>query len=105
MWFLSRLFHQNPALQPRRLTDRRAKRHPRDRRPLQLEVLEDRLSPAVLTVNTTADNTTDTSVLTLRDAITLANSAGDPTALGQSSMPAGWASQIDTTNPFGSSDT
>jgi hypothetical protein len=72
---------------------------------LQLEVLEDRLSPAVLTVNTTADNTTDTSVLTLRDAITLANSAGDPTALGQSSMPAGWASQIDTTNPFGSSDT
>jgi hypothetical protein len=71
---------------------------------LQLERLEDRMAPAVLAVNTTADNITDTSVLTLRDAITLINSGGDPTALGQSSMPAGWASQINTTNPFGSND-
>jgi hypothetical protein len=67
--------------------------------------LEDRLAPATISVNTTADNTSDTSVLTLRDAITLVNNAGDPTSLGQSSMPAGWASQIDTTNPFGSNDT
>jgi hypothetical protein len=78
MWFFSIPFHRNSALEPRRRTERRAERHPRHRRPLQLEVLEHRLSPAVLTVNTTADNTTDTSVLTLRDAITLANSAGDP---------------------------
>jgi hypothetical protein len=70
-----------------------------------LELLEDRLAPATLTVNTTADNTTDTSVLTLRDAITLVNNAGNPTSLGQSSMPTGWAAQINTTNPFGTNDT
>ncbi|HEY7423917.1 MAG TPA: hypothetical protein VH682_06695, partial [Gemmataceae bacterium] len=63
---------------------------------LCLEVLEDRLAPAVLTVNSLSDNTSDTSVLTLRDAITLVNNAGNPASLGQSSMPAGWASQIDT---------
>jgi hypothetical protein len=56
-------------------------------------------------VNTTADNTTDTSVLTLRDAITLVNNGGNPASLGQASMPAGWSAQIDTTNPFGSEDT
>jgi hypothetical protein len=71
---------------------------------LTLEWLEDRLAPATLTVNTTADNTTDISVLTLRDAITLVNNAGNPVSLGQSSMPAGWAAQINTTNPFGSND-
>src|SRR5262249_60624381 len=73
-------------------------------RTLHLERLEARLAPATLWVNTTADNTTDTSVLTLRDAITLVNNAGDPASLVQSSMPSGWASQIDTTNPFGTSD-
>ena len=57
---------------------------------LLLEVLEDRSTPAVLTVNTAADNTTDTSALTLRDAITLVNNGGNPTSLGQTSMPAGW---------------
>jgi hypothetical protein len=67
--------------------------------------LEGRLAPATLTVNTTADNTTDTSVLTLRDAITLVNSGGDPTSLGLPSMPAGWAAQINTGNPFGTNDT
>jgi hypothetical protein len=79
----------------------------RPRRPYQprVESLEARLAPAVLKVDTTADNITDTSVLTLRDAISLVNSGGDPTPLGQSSMPAGWASQIDITNPFGSNDT
>src|SRR5262249_43948350 len=51
-------------------------------------------STAILTVNSTADNSSDTTVLTLRDAITLTNSGGDPSSLGQSSMPAGWASQI-----------
>jgi hypothetical protein len=59
-----------------------------------LEVLEGRLAPATLTVNSAADNTSDTSVLTLRDAITLVNSGGNPASLGQTSMPAGWQSQI-----------
>src|SRR5262249_18504974 len=72
---------------------------------LSLEPLETRLAPAILTVNTTADNTTDTSVLTLRDAITLVNHAGNPASLGQSTMSAGWAAQINTTSPFGSNDT
>jgi hypothetical protein len=84
------------------------RKHRPFRRPahkLTLERLEDRFAPATLTVNTTADNTTDTSVLTLRDAITLVNHAGDPTSLGQSSMPSGWAAQINTTSPFGSNDT
>jgi hypothetical protein len=83
----------------------RAQRSARDRRRVRplLEALEDRLSPAVLVVNSDADNTTDTTVLTLRDALTLVNNGGAPTALGQSSMPAGWASQISGT--FGSSDT
>src|SRR5262249_57836874 len=58
---------------------------------------------ATLTVNTLADNTTDTSVLTLRDAVLLVNNGGDPTALGQSSMPGGWTSQI--AGSFGSNDT
>src|SRR5262249_10080795 len=42
-----------------------------------LETLEDRLAPAVLTVNSTADNTTDTSVLTLREAIAIVNTSPD----------------------------
>src|SRR5262249_51378857 len=72
---------------------------------LSLECLEDRLAPAVLTVNTAADNTSYTSGRTLGEAIPLVNNAGDPASLGQSSMPAGWAAQIDTTSPFGSTDT
>jgi hypothetical protein len=80
-------------------------RRPAHVRPL-LERLEDRTAPAVLTVNTLADNTTDTSVLTLRDAVTLVNHGGDPSSLGQSSMPSGWAAQIDTSSGgFGSNDT
>ena len=59
-----------------------------------VECLENRLAPATLTVNSLADNTTDTSHLTLRDAITLVNHSGDPSTLGQSTMPAGWAGQI-----------
>src|SRR5438876_11797734 len=67
-----------------------------------LEALEDRLAPAALTVNSLADNITDTSVLTLRDAIVLVDNGGNPASLGQSSMPSGWASQI--SGPFGSND-
>jgi hypothetical protein len=67
-----------------------------------LEALEDRLSPAVLIVNSAADNTTDTIVLTLRDALTLVNSGGNPASLGQASVPSGWASQI--SGIFGNND-
>jgi len=74
--------------------------------PLLLERLEERALLSVLTVNTVADNTSDTSVLTLRDAITLVNNGGDPTALGQPTMPAGWAAQIDSSaGGFGTNDT
>jgi hypothetical protein len=60
-----------------------------------LEPLEGRVAPAVLTVNSVADGPApDPTVLTLREAVQLVNSGGDPTSLGQSSMPAGWASQI-----------
>jgi hypothetical protein len=75
-----------------------------NRRPrLFLELLESRLAPALLTVNSLADNTADTSVLTLRDAIGLVNNAGDPTSLGQVSMPGGWSAQV--AGSFGSNDT
>jgi Bacterial Ig-like domain (group 3)/RTX calcium-binding nonapeptide repeat (4 copies)/NHL repeat len=69
----------------------------------RIELLEDRLVPATLTVNSLLDNITDTSVLTLRDAVALVNSSGNQASLGQSSMPAGWASQI--SGSFGSNDT
>src|SRR5579862_2354739 len=38
-----------------------------------LEALEERLAPAVLTVNSTADNTTSDSALTLREAVAVVN--------------------------------
>ena len=70
---------------------------------LALEVLEDRLVPATLTVNTLADTITDTSHLSLRDAIALVNFNGNPGSLNQLSMPSGWSSQI--TGTFGQNDT
>lgn len=42
-------------------------------RKLLLELLEDRLAPAILTVNTTADDNVRDAVLTLRESILLAN--------------------------------
>ncbi len=85
-------------------TSRRGKtRQPSRRRHVpSLEILEDRLAPATLTVNTKDDNASDTSVLTLREAVTLVNNGGNSNSLGQSSMPAGWASQI--TGAFGAND-
>ena len=68
-----------------------------------LERLEDRLRTATLLVNSFADNITDTSHLTLRNAITLVNNGGKPASLGQSGMPVGWASQI--SGKFGDHDT
>ena len=40
---------------------------------LTMEILEDRFAPAVITVNTTADNTTADSALTIREAVLLTN--------------------------------
>src|SRR5947209_436878 len=84
-------------------------RHPRPapRRTLPckllIELLEDRVVPATLTVNSLAGNITDTSHLTLREAVTLVDHSGDPSSLGQGSMPGGWSSQI--TGTFGTNDT
>jgi hypothetical protein len=89
---------------------RRSRRRPgfgaRRRFRFEWERVEERTLLSVLTVNTVDDNTTDTSVLTLRDAITLVNTVGDPTSLGQPTMPAGWAAQIDNSGGgFGTNDT
>ena len=47
---------------------------------LRAELLEDRLVPAILTVNSIADNTTDTNFLTLREAILASEGRYAPTA-------------------------
>ena len=69
------------------------------------------MAPATLTVNTTADNTSNTTVPeALRDAITLANRqrrsnsqlAAGPIHDARQKLGGG---QINTTNPFGTSDT
>src|SRR5262245_9625032 len=54
---------------------------------LAVEALEDRAVPAILTVNSTADDTTaGDGLVTLREAILAANSASDvKTDLGQTS--------------------
>jgi CSLREA domain-containing protein len=41
---------------------------------LQLEILEDRLAPATLTVNTLADEATADTTLSLREAVGVVNS-------------------------------
>src|SRR5262245_24235006 len=68
-----------------------------------VEALEDRLAPATLTVNSTADNTTADTSLTLREAVLLVNTNGNATtALGRS-LTAGEKAQVKGT--FGRSDT
>jgi hypothetical protein len=93
----------------RRLFDRKPRTNckaPARYRPA-FETLEDRLAPASLTVNTLDDNTTDTSVLTLREAITLVNSGGNLSSLGLSTMPPAWVQQPNPliTGTFGTGDT
>lgn len=54
---------------------------------IKLEQLEDKLSPAILTVNSLLDNTTaGDGLVTLREAINAANNAGTVTDLGRSLM-------------------
>ncbi|HLN29351.1 MAG TPA: hypothetical protein VK395_16500, partial [Gemmataceae bacterium] len=103
--WLPRCLAQQSAV---RRSERRHKAGAR-RRPSQLTVmvLEDRLAPAVLTVNSLADApiSGDSSTLTLREAIALVNTGGTATDASGASLSAAKSSQIDTTQPFGTKDT
>jgi hypothetical protein len=69
----------------------------------QVDVLEDRLAPATLVVNTTGDNTTSDSYLTVREAILLVDNGGNANAALGRSLTAGEVGQI--SGPFGNNDT
>src|SRR5262249_52965685 len=79
---------------PSRVSVERGKPKARPAARPALELLEDRWTPAVLTVNSLADNITDTSHLTLREAVSLVNNLGDPAPPRPSRLPSGWSSQI-----------
>jgi hypothetical protein len=66
----------------------------------RLEILEGRLAPAVLTVNTPMDQTNAGNSLSLREAI---NVVDDPTIYSTLSM--GEQHQIDLSSPLGTNDT
>ncbi len=68
--------------------------------------LEDRLAPAVLTVNSLADGpiTAIGSTLTLREAVALIDTDGRATDSAGNSLLSAKASQINTSSPFGSND-
>jgi hypothetical protein len=68
-----------------------------------LEVLEDRLAPANLTVNSVADNTTADTSLTLREAVLLVDAGGNATTAVGRALTTGESGQI--TGTFGSNDT
>jgi hypothetical protein len=86
---------------------RRAGRNARPRFRPRLEVLEGRLAPAVLTVNSVDDTVSSTtSTLDLREAILLVNSGGRATDSSNNSLSAVKGSQIDTSSgDFGTNDT
>jgi hypothetical protein len=69
--------------------------------------LEDRLAPALLTVNSLADALISgtSSTLTLREAVALINSGGTVTDSIGSSLAIAKAGQIETSHPFGLMDT
>ena len=75
------------SLEARRLLSRVRLRQPQRRTRLAVELLEDRLAPAILTVNSTADtaNATD-PYLSLREAIDIVDSATLPTGLSSQIM-------------------
>src|SRR5262245_15872705 len=81
---------------------RPARLGPRRRASLALEGLEDRLAPATLTVTSPADTTTADDVLTLREAVLLANAAGDATAALGHALTAAEAAQV--SGSFGPQD-
>ncbi len=72
-----------------------------------LTILEDRLVPALLTVNSLADGpvSADSSTLTLREAIALIDTGGTAADSSGHGLAASKATQIDVSSPFGSNDT
>jgi hypothetical protein len=74
------------------------------RRPI-LEHLEDRLAPATLTVNSTDDNITDTTVMTLRAAVNLIDSGGTSVAAPGAPAVAPADAQTVFTGSYGTGDT
>ncbi|HLN26111.1 MAG TPA: right-handed parallel beta-helix repeat-containing protein [Gemmataceae bacterium] len=74
---------------------------------LTVTILEDRLAPAVLTVNSLADApiSGSSSTLTLREAIALVDTGGTATDASGASLSAAKSIQIETTQPFGTLDT
>jgi hypothetical protein len=95
---------------------RPARRRPAFRRPSfrpcqqaggkpMLEALEDRLAPATLTVNSTADNITDTTVMTLRAAVNLIDSGGASAAAPGVPAVAPAGAQTVFTGSYGTGDT
>src|SRR5262245_25311081 len=95
--WLRKLFARKPGRAPGGSRQAPARCRP------QLEALEDRLAPATLTVNSTADNTTADTSLTLREAVLLVNAGGDATTALGGALTAEEAGQI--TGMFGSNDT
>jgi hypothetical protein len=95
------------ATRERTLVHRRGKRHKAVPPRLNLERLEDRTAPAVLTVNSTADTVSGTTAtLDLREAILLVNSGGTATDSNNVSLAPAKAAHIDTSSGgFGTNDT
>src|SRR4051794_3220884 len=62
-----------------------------------LEVLEGRLAPAVLTVNSVADNTSQDTLLTLREAVQVVNGTlGRTLTAGENAQMSGTLGSNDT---------
>ena len=72
---------------------------------LRLEPLEDRLLLALLTVNTLDDDNVADAFLSLSEAVSLVNYAGDSNAALGRALQGGESNQINITNAFGASDT
>src|SRR5438552_8139498 len=85
------------AMSRRSEAPRRGKRLPGRRCVLRLEALENRLAPAVLTVNTLADKTTADNSLSLREAVGVVN--------GGSTSGLSTAERAQVSGTLGSNDT
>src|SRR5205085_10617871 len=95
--WLTRLLPQQPA-------SRHAVHHACTSR-LELQILEGRLAPATLTVNSAADNSAPGDFLTLREALLLVDYGGDARAALGRDLTACPAAQVDAGTPFGAADT
>jgi hypothetical protein len=99
--WLAKIFPQHSAVRSRKTRARQP------RIPLTITALEERMAPALLTVNSLIDAPVSgtTPTLSLREAILLIDSGGTATDAAGNSLIAAKASQINTTNPFGTDDT